>query len=189
MTDEMNPEHALERPRWDRKGGEPHAAYDARRETYAAEHRRLRSLRPSVTVERTETVLERETVVQPVEMDEATRARIDALEQSLAQSDAALRFLLEPVAPEPSPPAEPHSFPANMSEKLSDWAEPGELTTDQLTEDVIAGLTKAKRKKFTELLNVELAELQQERGGPREDLKRENEIEALLGLFARVGEM
>lgn len=89
----------------------------------------------------------------------------------------------------PAPAAEPHNFPENMSDRLADWAEPGDLTTDQLTEEVIQKLTKAKRKKFTELLNVELAELQQERGGPREDLKRENEIEALLGLFARVGEM
>lgn len=83
------------------------------------------------------------------------------------------------------------TFPA-MDEKLSDWdAVPDEasLTTADLTEEVIQKLTAAKRKKFTELLNVELAELQQERGGPREDLTREAEIEKLLGLFARVGEM
>lgn len=83
-----------------------------------------------------------------------------------------------------------HNFPANLAEPMSGWGAVGEnLTTADLTEDVIAGLPRAQRKKFTELLNVELAELQQERSGPREDLKRENEIEALLGLFARVGEM
>jgi hypothetical protein len=92
----------------------------------------------------------------------------------------------------PAPTPEPHNFPANMSDKLSDWdtgADENSLTTADLTEDVIQRLTKDKRKKFTELLNVELAELQQERGGPREALSREAEIEKLLGLFARVGEM
>lgn len=97
----------------------------------------------------------------------------------------------EPAIPELGPFNEPHNFPANLADKLSNWDVVAEedLTTADLTEEVVAGLSKAKRKKFTELLNVELAELQQERGGPREDLKRENEIEALLGLFARVGEM
>jgi hypothetical protein len=184
MSEEQNPEHALPRPRWDRQN-EPHAAYSERREAYAAEHRRLRSLRPSVTVERTETVLERETVVQPVEMDEAARREIAELRDTVA-------WLLIPGDPEPAPVPDPHNFPANLSDKLSDWdtgADENNLTTADLTEDVIQRLTKDKRKKFTELLNVELAELQQERGGPREALSREAEIEKLLGLFARVGEM
>ena len=64
-----------------------------------------------------------------------------------------------------------------------------DLTTDDLTEEVIQTLTQAKRKKWTELLNVELAELQQERSGPRENLAREAECERLLGLFSRVGEL
>ena len=89
----------------------------------------------------------------------------------------------------PAPEPEPHNFPANMSDKLVDWETAARLTTAALTEDVREKLTAAKRRKFTELLNVELAELQQERGGPREDLEREAEIEKLLGLFARVGEM
>ena len=89
----------------------------------------------------------------------------------------------------PAPEPEPHNFPENMSDKLVDWDTEASLTTADLTEDVIQKLTAAKRRKFTELLNVELAELQQERGGPREDLEREAEIEKLLGLFARVGEM
>ena len=89
----------------------------------------------------------------------------------------------------PAPAPEPHNFPENMSDKLSDWDTEASLTTVDLTEEVIQRLTAAKRKKFTELLNVELAELQQERGGPRESLSREAEIEKLLGLFARVGEM
>jgi hypothetical protein len=108
-------------------------------------------------------------------------SELDALRARLAELEAENARL--------KTPAEPHNFPANMSDRLTDWAEPGDLTTDQLTEDVIQKLTKEKRKKFTELLNVELAELQQERGGPREALSREAEIEKLLGLFARVGEM
>jgi len=91
-----------------------------------------------------------------------------------------------------SAPADVHNFPENLTDKLSDWdtvPDEANLTTADLTEEVIQKLTAAKRKKFTELLNVELAELQQERGGPREDLPREAEIEKLLGLFARVGEM
>ena len=107
-----------------------------------------------------------------------------------------------PIAARPVVDAEPHNFPANFSERLADWGDPvaeEALTPEDLiqsmrndpaeAEMVVQKLTKAKRKKFTELLNVELAELQQERGGPREDLPREAEIEKLLGLFARVGEM
>jgi hypothetical protein len=100
-----------------------------------------------------------------------------------------IRWVMDSEAPAP----DPHNFPVNLAEPMSKWGEVGEdeasLTTADLTEDVIQRLTKDKRKKFTELLNVELAELQQERGGPREDLTREAEIEKLLGLFARVGEM
>ena len=101
---------------------------------------------------------------------------------------------MQPKPENPEPPQEGHhNWPANMADPLSKWGEVGgeeaSLTTADLTEEVIQRLTAAKRKKFTELLNVELAELQQERGGPREDLSREAEIEKLLGLFARVGEM
>lgn len=108
-------------------------------------------------------------------------SELDALRARLAELEAENARL--------KTPAEPHNFPENMSDKLVDWDTEASLTTADLTEDVIQKLTKAKRKKFTELLNVELAELQQERGGPREALGREAEIEKLLGLFARVGEM
>ena len=50
-------------------------------------------------------------------------------------------------------------------------------------------LTKDVRRKLTERLNVELAELKNLRGLAGEDLKREAEIEKLLGLFARLGEI
>jgi hypothetical protein len=87
-------------------------------------------------------------------------------------------------------------------DKMADWVDveaeenlkPGDLldvmrSNPEAAEQVVRKLTRSKRKKFTELLNVEQAELLQERGGPREDLKREGEIERLLDLFARVGEM
>ena len=45
------------------------------------------------------------------------------------------------------------------------------------------------RRKLTERLNVELAELKNLRGLAGEDLKREAKIENLLGLFARLGEI
>jgi len=101
----------------------------------------------------------------------------------------------------------PVGLPPNPAEtKLSDYGEVGEeadLEPDHLldfmradksedmadTGDIIAKLSSAKRKRFTELLNVELAELQQMRGAAGENLTRETEIEKLLGLFARVGEM
>ena len=110
------------------------------------------------------------------------RSRLDEIEDTLA-------FLLEPVVPEP---ADAHNFPENLTDKLSDWdtvQDEASLTTADLTEDVVVGLSKPMRKRFTELLNVELAELLQERGGPREDLAREAECERLLDLFARVGSM
>jgi hypothetical protein len=50
-------------------------------------------------------------------------------------------------------------------------------------------LTRDIRRKLTERLNVELAELKNLRGLAGEDLKREAEIEKLLGLFARLGEI
>ena len=50
-------------------------------------------------------------------------------------------------------------------------------------------LTRDVRRKLTERLNVELAELKNLRGLAGEDLKREAEIEKLLGLFARLGEI
>lgn len=117
-------------------------------------------------------------------------AEIAALKVAVRQLDDTVSYLMD--APVIDEPANAHNFPENLTDRLSDWdtvQDEASLTTADLTEEVIQRLTAAKRKKFTELLNVELAELQQERGGPREDLPREAEIEKLLGLFARVGEM
>ena len=125
--------------------------------------------------------------------DGRARAFEDEMAKAIVEAElinAAVDILDARYRKQPQP--DPHNFPANLSDKLSDWdtgADENNLTTADLSEDVIQRLTKDKRKKFTELLNVELAELQQERGGPREALSREAEIEKLLGLFARVGEM
>jgi hypothetical protein len=80
---------------------------------------------------------------------------------------------------------------------MADWGDVG-VTSDDLLErinsdpdavsGVIAHLSQDDRRRFTELLNVELAELQQKRGAFGEDLKREADIEKLIGMFARVGE-
>jgi hypothetical protein len=104
-----------------------------------------------------------------------------------------------PVKTEPEPEAPLLPAPDAL---MSDWGPVGDeeaeeaLTTDDLLAaddeaqtDVIGKLSRQRRKRFTELLNVELAELEQSRGGPKEDRKREAKIQRLLGVFARVGEM
>lgn len=134
-------------------------------------------------------------------------AELEAAKAQLAVSEAARLKAEEEAARLRDAPAEAELFddaPAfpEPSDKMADWVDvqaEEDLKTEDLlnlqrangmeAEQVVQRLTRMKRKKFFELLNVELAELQQERGGPRENLKRESEIESLLGLFARVGEM
>lgn len=84
----------------------------------------------------------------------------------------------------------------DLNDKLSDWDEVGH---GAIASNIPAGiaelmepgetLTHDVRRKLTERLNVELAELKNLRGLAGEDLKREAEIEKLLGLFARLGEI
>lgn len=97
----------------------------------------------------------------------------------------------------PSPVADDaHKFPAPDERPPLDAEAEAALTTDDLlgepddvASDVISKLSRDRRRRFTELLNVELAELQLARGGPKEDRRREQKIERLLGIFARAGEM
>jgi hypothetical protein len=110
-------------------------------------------------------------------------------------------FMPEPRAVEPEP--EPAQLLPPPDTLMADYGEVGEtdeeITADDLlaamrmdqvaTYDAIAKLTREKRRRFTELLNIELAELQQLHGAAGENLKREGEIEGLLGLFASVGEL
>lgn len=97
----------------------------------------------------------------------AIEARLDALEarsSQLAERDA------EP------PPLSPDPVKHMIPEEIRSLMQEGE------------SLSSAKRR-LTELLWVEQAELRNLRGTDRENLKREAEIERLLGLFARLGEI
>lgn len=107
----------------------------------------------------------------------------------------------EPERYGPAPEPEAPLLPAPDA-LMREWGTVGDeeaeaaITTDDLLAaddeaqtDVIGKLSRQRRKRFTELLNVELAELEQSRGGPKEDRKREAKIQRLLGVFARVGEM
>lgn len=128
-------------------------------------------------------------------------AHADRLKRLLAEADLDNVGLIDiyrswpKFNPSPTPVVEEHKFPA-PHEKLTDWDAEAALTTDDLlgesdevASDVIGKLSRDRRKRFTELLNVEMAELLLSRGGPKEDRKREQKIERLLGIFARVGEM
>ena len=141
--------------------------------------------------------------VQPLEYPDEPDPLSEALNAERARADRLQAELDALKAREPSPtPLPPHDELATT--KLVGWGAPPdpEVTSDDLlefmqkdtgdfeaTRDLIAKLSGDKRRRFTELLNVELAELQQKRGAAGEDLKREADIEQLLGLFARVGEM
>jgi hypothetical protein len=56
-------------------------------------------------------------------------------------------------------------------------------------EEAVRAIRGEARRRFSEQLNVELAELKNSRGLAGENLKREQQVEYLLGLFARVGEI
>lgn len=88
---------------------------------------------------------------------------------------------------------------ADLQRQLADReAEPPPLSPDpvkhMIPEEIRSlmqegeSLSSAKRR-LTELLWVEQAELRNLRATDRENLKREAEIERLLGLFARLGEI
>jgi len=143
-------------------------------------------------------VIDRLTVIDTVVVthEHAPKPAPDMRDVELAAARAEINFLRscldELQKPLPAPDA-----------LMSDWGNVGAdedaeaaLTTDDLLSadneavaDVVAKLSRQRRKRFTELLNVELAELQQSRNGPHEDRKREAKVERLLGVFARVGEM
>lgn len=94
-----------------------------------------------------------------------TASPVDPLGEELERTRRANRQRLEEDAKQPIP------------EEIAALLDEGET----FTHDV--------RRKLTERLNVELAELKNLRGLAGEDLKREAEIEKLLGLFARLGEI
>jgi hypothetical protein len=113
----------------------------------------------------------------------------------------------EPPAPEPTPEPIDASIigPLEALKAKIDAVRAGsqELTPDELIsmhrddppgaaaklEDAIRALKGDARRKLSELLNVELAELKNLRGMAGEDREREQGIEYLLGLFTRLGEI
>ena len=102
---------------------------------------------------------------EPVDPEkEALRDLVADLQRQLAERDA------EP------PPLSPDPVKHMIPDEIRKLMEDGE------------SLSNAKRR-LTELLWVEQAELRNLRGTDRGDLKREAEIERLLGLFARLGEI
>ena len=96
-------------------------------------------------------------------------------------------FEAEPEAPASPAPVEQPSLDAEAEAALT--TDDLIAESDEVASDVISKLTRDRRRRITEQLNVELAELQQNRDGPKEDRKREAKIERLLGIFARAGEM
>jgi hypothetical protein len=133
--------------------------------------------------------------VKPPEPDAYDLARADI---ARLQEEQRTRVFIDDLAePEPLPVQEPEP----VVDDLLAWDggnNIGTVTPDALLSqlgtnlssvvDEIAGMSSGDRTHFTEKLNEELAELQQKRGKAGEDLARERSIEALLNLFARVGE-
>ena len=103
--------------------------------------------------------------------------RDEALERLAVESEKVsdLRRQLSERDAEP-PPLSPDPVKHMIPDEIRKLMEDGE------------SLSNAKRR-LTELLWVEQAELRNLRGTDRGDLKREAEIERLLGLFARLGEI
>ena len=106
---------------------------------------------------------------EAIALDTAT----DELLASDQAKDEADELFSDPAEP---PPLSPDPVKHMIPEEIRNLMQEGE------------SLSSAKRR-LTELLWVEQAELRNLRGTDRENLKREAEIERLLGLFARLGEI
>ena len=150
-------------------------------------------------VERTETVVEREAIVQPVEMDEAARLRIAALEREARESADLLAYLIAPVADLERPEPEAPLLPAPDA-RLADY---GPVGTDDITGDllldafeeneaetaaVIQVLSATRQRHLSEQLNVEKARLRREHMLTDQANPREASIDRLLGLLTRRGD-
>lgn len=121
------------------------------------------------------------------------RSKLEAAEQEIASLK---------TKPLPYPDeGEAQPLPPNPAEtKLSEYGEVGaddllklvredpEGSTVKL-QDSVRSVRGEQRKHLSELLNKELAVLKNLRGMQGEDLRREADIERLLGLFARLGEI
>lgn len=113
-------------------------------------------------------------VVVALEGMEALRAKIDGVRKT-GSIDTSGVDDLEPLTPD------------DLINMVADNP-PGSAAELENTVRVIRG---EARRRFTELLNVELSGLEQERavGSAHANPKREQQIEYLLGLFARLGEI
>lgn len=121
-----------------------------------------------------------------------------ALEAQLAQREEELALANERIAElESREPevrierVEVERIVERVVEVSSPEAAPLKIIPDEIAAMMDPGDTFSPevRRKLTERLNVELAELKNLRGLAGEDLKREAKIENLLGLFARLGEI
>jgi|JI10StandDraft_1071094.scaffolds.fasta_scaffold379189_3 hypothetical protein len=142
---------------------EPAPAPDTEAVNLAAENERLRAriaeLESASYIDRDERPDAVEEVVGPLE---ALKAKIDAVRAGKAEMS-------------PDELIEMHKDnPPGAAQKL---------------EDAVRALKGEARRKLSELLNVELAELKNNRGMAGQDLEREQQIEYLLGLFTRLGEI
>lgn len=135
------------------------AAPDPRDAELAALRARLAELESASYIDRDERPDAVEEVVGPLE---ALKAKIDAVRAGKAEMS-------------PDELIEMHKDnPPGAAQKL---------------EDAVRALKGEARRKLSELLNVELAELKNNRGMAGQDLEREQQIEYLLGLFTRLGEI
>lgn len=133
----------------------------------------------------------------PFSLAEASReAELRARILELEDANAALKDALSDAEDRIADLDDEDDFPGPDEKPPLDAEAEAALTTDDLlaesdevASDVISKLSRDRRRRFTELLNVEMAELQLSRGGPKEDRRREQKIERLLGIFARAGEM
>jgi len=113
-----------------------------------------------------------------------------ALEADIAQTREQLAIALEENAALKAREPEVRIV-ERVVEVSSPEAAPLKIIPDEIAAMMDPGDTFSPevRRKLTERLNVELAELKNLRGLAGEDLKREAKIENLLGLFARLGEI
>lgn len=148
--------------------------YRDRRESYVSAHRSTRNGNRAALIRHEDALAY---LLDPSPLDPDTEASLRARIAELESRPPEIREvekIVERVVEAPPLSPEPAKF--MIPDEIRKLMEDGE------------SLSSAKRR-LTELLWVEQAELRNLRGTDRENLKREAEIERLLGLFARLGEI
>lgn len=137
---------------------------------------------PDLFGDEPELVAEQEINPLAVELDEARQAALAPLEALKAKIDRVRQTgSVDPSSVDDLAPL----TTADLINMVADDP-PGSAVE---LEDAVRAVRGEARRRFSEQLNVELAELKNSRGMAGEDLKREQQVEYLLGLFARVGEI